>query len=52
MSTENTDYAFIGETWLTNIPTLIDQNYEMFQTTFSKHQGVWIMGKKGWTRND
>ena len=34
----------------TNIPTLIDSNYEIFQTISSKHQGVWIIVRKGWTQ--
>ena len=50
MNTENIDYAIINETLLTNIPTLIDLNYEIFQATFSKHQGVWIIARKGWTQ--
>ena len=29
---------------------MIDPNYEIFQTTFSKHQGVWIISRKGWTQ--
>ena len=47
MNSENTGYVIICETWLTNIPTLIDPNYEIFQTAFSKHQGVWIISRKG-----
>ena len=50
MNSKNTGYAIICETWLTNIPTLIGPNYEIFQTTFSKHQGVWIILRKGWTQ--
>ena len=50
MNSENTGYTIICETWLTNIPTLIDQNYEIFQTTFSKHQRVWIISRKDWTQ--
>ena len=28
-------------------PTLIDQSYEIFQTTFAKNQGVCIIAKRG-----
>ena len=40
MENENIDYAIICETWLDKVPTLIDSNYEVYQTIFSKHQGV------------
>ena len=50
MENENIDYAIICETWLDKVPTLIDSNYEVYQTIFSKHQGVWILARKGWTQ--
>ena len=50
MKNENIDYAIIWETWLDKIPTLIDPDYEIYQTVFSKHQGVWILVRKGWAQ--
>ena len=50
MENENIDYAIICETWLDKVPTLIDSNYEVYQTIFSKHQGVWILARKGWAQ--
>ena len=40
------DYTIIWETWLNSKPTLINTEYEIFQTAFSKFQGVWIIAKK------
>ena len=46
LETYKPDYIIIWETWLNNKPTQLDQNYEIYQTPFSKFQGVCIIAKK------
>ena len=42
----NPEFLIIWETWLDHKPTLFDNRYEVFQTWFKTHQGVWIIAKK------
>ena len=51
------DYVILWETWLDKVPLLIDRNYDIYQTVYSKYQGVWILARKGsvekvFTNND
>ena len=46
----NLDHIIIWETWLENKPTGINNLYEVFQTKYSKNQGVWIISRKNTTR--
>ena len=46
----NPDHIIIWETWLENKPTGINSLYEVFQTKYSKYQGVWIISRKNTTR--
>ena len=40
------DYIIIWESWLNEKPTLLNQEYEIYQTKYSKYQGVCIIAKK------
>ena len=40
------DYIIICESWLNEKPTRLNQNYEIYQTKYSKYQGVCIIAKK------
>ena len=42
----NPEFLIIWETWLDHKSTLFDNRYEIFQTWFKTHQGVWIIAKK------
>ena len=46
IETHNPDYFIIWETWLDSKPSFINQNYELYQTKFSRYQGVWIIARK------
>ena len=50
MQSEDIDYAILWETWLDKVPTLIDSNYDLYQTTLSKYQGVCIITRKDWVQ--
>ena len=50
MKSEDIDYTILRETWLDKMPTLIDPNYDLYQTTFSKYQGVCIITRKDWVQ--
>ena len=46
----NPDHIIIWETWLEDKPTGINSLYEVFQTKYSKYQGVWIISWNNTTR--
>ena len=50
MQSEEIDYTILWETWLDKVPTLIDPKYDLYQTTFSKYQGVCIITWKDWVQ--
>ena len=42
----NPEIIIICESWLDKKPSGLDKRYDIYQTGFAKHQGVWIMAKK------
>ena len=50
MQIEDIDNTILLETWLDKVPILIDPNYDLYQTTFSKYQGVCIITRKDWVQ--
>ena len=50
MQSEDIDYIILWETRVDKVSTLIDSNYDLYQTTFSKYQGVCIITRKDWVQ--
>ena len=42
----NPEIIIIYESWLDKKPSGLEKRYDIYQTGFAKHQGVWIMVKK------